>query len=386
MKTMKYFQYLLGLALLASSCTKFDWDENHETVLSAFSIQSTAMEVAITSDNKEEVQTLEWEKAHAEDYSMVFYKIQFSKTEDFSQVFYTVETKNIGADHSMELTNNEINQIAEKAGIGQESTGTVCWRVQASNGISVRESANSAKMTITRPLGYSYNPKELFLMGTATSAGDDYGKWLPLRMAALDDGSGIFEIFLPLKENGDYYFVEKLADKTYRRFAINGSRLVEGVDVSSQSFGEGIYRLKVDFNQASASVASISKVDLWYDGTKDVLATMELKEAGQMVWTATFPFTATSNNYKYKFRMTETDAEGNETTVFWGYSKATALEQSTSSTADYFYAYEVDSEASISDYCYRLNKKSHDKQTLTIDLDMRASTKWYTHKVTVVGS
>lgn len=176
MKTMKYIQYVLGLVLTLSSCSNFDWDDNSETTLSAFSVEGAPMNVTVTSENKEELQKLKWEKSHAGNYSMVFYKIQFSSAEDFSQVFYTVETKSIGSENFMELTNDELNQIAEKAGIGQSTTGTIYWKVRASNGINAIESSNSGKIVITRPLGYAYNPSELYLMGTATAAGDDLYK------------------------------------------------------------------------------------------------------------------------------------------------------------------------------------------------------------------
>lgn len=380
MKIMKYIQYVLGLVLTLSSCSNFDWDDNSETTLSAFSVEGAPMNVTVTSENKEELQKLEWEKSHADNYSMVFYKIQFSSTEDFSQVFYTVETKSIGSENFMELTNDELNQIAEKAGIGQSTTGTIYWKVRASNGINAIESSNSGKIVITRPLGYAYNPSELYLMGTATAAGDDYTKVIPMKMVATGNESGIFEIFTSLKE-GSLYFVEKLADKTYRRFAVNASSLVEGTEVSTQPLEKDcIHRIRVDFNQASASMTKISKVEVWYDGTKEVLGTMQLKSAAQPIWTVTAAFAAVSNNYKYKFRIQETDAEGASTYVYWGYSKDTSLEQSASSPADYFYAYEVDDSSS---YCYRFNKKSHNNQNLTIELNMQPSIKQYTHSVTV---
>lgn len=378
MKTTKYIQYVLALVLTLGSCTNLDWDDNPETVLSAFSIESISLDVTVTPENKEEIHTLEWEKSHAANYSMVFYKILFSKTEDFSQLFYTVETKTIGADNFMDLSNGELNLIAEKAGVGQGITGVVYWKVQASNGVNVQESSNTGKIMITRPLGYAYNPTELYLMGTATTAGDDYEKAIPMKMVADGDESGIFEIFVPMGD-GDFYFVEKLADKTYRRFAINASVLVEGKDVSTHSLENScIHRVRVDFNQASASLTKISKVEVWYDGTKAVLGEMQLKDVLQPVWTVTTTFVAVSNNYKYKFRMQETDAEGSSSYVYWGYAKETSLEQNSSSTADYFYAYEVDDS---SNYCYRLNKKSHNNHNLTIELDMAASAKQYTHRV-----
>ena len=127
-------------------------------------------------------------------------------------------------------------------------------------------------------------------------------------------------------------------------------------------------------------MTKISKVEVWYDGTKEVLGTMQLKSAAQPIWTVTAAFAAVSNNYKYKFGIQETDAEGASTYVYWGYSKETSLEQSASSAADYFYAYEVDDS---SNYCYRFNKKSHNNQNLTIELNMQPSIKQYTHSVTV---
>ena len=65
MKIMKYIQYVLGLILTLSSCSNFDWDDNSETTLSAFSVEGAPMNVTVTSENKEELQKLKWEKSHA---------------------------------------------------------------------------------------------------------------------------------------------------------------------------------------------------------------------------------------------------------------------------------------------------------------------------------
>lgn len=91
MKTMKYIQYVLGLVLTLSSCSNFDWDDNSETTLSAFS-EGAPMNVTVTSENKRRVAETEMEK-FMQAIIHGFYKIQFS-SEDFASI-HTVETKSI---------------------------------------------------------------------------------------------------------------------------------------------------------------------------------------------------------------------------------------------------------------------------------------------------
>lgn len=362
--------------LLLGSCISYDWDENNGTTLSPFSLSNPDLQIEINENNKTETEQLSWEKSHAEDYSLVFYTVLFSTTaDDFSAPFYTMETKTVGSDAFLSLTFDELNVIAEKAGIPQESTGNIYWSVVASNGVSSTPSSNTGKITITRPLGYAYNPTGLYLL----QEGDDETSMQTLRMVAQEGGTGEFEIFVELSADKKFYLIETLDNKTTRHFAIDGSKLVMGDDKSTSPLASGVHRIYVNFNDASASIARISKIEVWYDATQACLGEMT-QLANEMKWTLSYQFSAVDNNFKYKFRMTEVAADGSTHLAYWGASAKEPVSQTTSTKADYFYLYPV---ADDSYNCYRLSRTMHNNKNLTFEVDLSTSAAWYTHRVIV---
>lgn len=373
---IKSIQLITGMALLLSSCISYDWDENNGTTLSPFVLSNPELQIEINESNKTETEQLAWEKSHTEDHSLVFYTVLFSTTaSDFSTPFYTMETKTVGSDAFLDLTFDEFNVIAEKAGIAQESTGTIYWAVVASNGVSSMQSSNIGEIAITRPLGYAYNPTSLYLL----QEGDDETAMQPLRMVAQEEGTGEFEIFAELSLDKKFYLVEQLSDKSFRRFALDGTKLVTGDDKSTAALSNGVHRIYVNFNDASASIAHISKIEVWYDATQSCLGEMT-QIPGEMKWSLDYAFTAVENNYKYKFRMTETAPDGTTSIVYWGSSAKEPVSQTTSTKPDYFYLYKVADDAYN---CYRLNRTMHNNKNLTFELDLTTSAAWYTHKVIV---
>ena len=319
MKIIRNIQYLLGLTLLLSACSDYDWDFNHETTLAPFSLTTTELTRVVTNENKQNLTRLDWTPSKAEDHSAVFYTVMFSADENFDAPLYSTITDRSGIVAGLDIKDSLLNVIAEKAGIAQEATGTIYWKVRAGNGINTLSSNNVGAIRITRPLGYAYNPESVYLMGEASEAGENMGNALPLY--AIERGgvkaSGIFEGFVQLKPGKKYYLIEKLSDNTFRRFAIAGNKLVESKDAASTAFRDGVHHVKIDFNKATADVKTVDGVDFWDDLTYDFLGEM-VKKDGSLVWEITPPAEefAGTNYVGYKFRLRESDAAG-ETYEYW---------------------------------------------------------------------
>ena len=123
--------WLFSMLLVLGSCSNFDWNQNHDTTLTDFQITTTDADVVIAEDksNIGETMSFKWSASQAADYTTVFYMILFSASTDFSNPVYQAETEKLSTVNSTELTNNELNIIAEKAGIAQSATGKIYWTV-----------------------------------------------------------------------------------------------------------------------------------------------------------------------------------------------------------------------------------------------------------------
>lgn len=363
----------LAFAAGLGACTDFDWNQDHDTTLTEFDIVSedfNQIVIAADKSNIDEEHTIVWSGSTAGDYTQVFYKVLFSADGDFSHPVYELEPEQMGTAGSLTLTNRALNIAAERAGIKQGATGTLKMTVRATNGVAVRMCKSIKEFSITRPSGYAYNPESVSLSGNGLS---------PVVARKVSDG--VFEIFAWL--DGGEYKITEVGSAIGRSFGIEEASLTEDGSVVPVAAG-CINHIKIDFNDASASVTAVEEVGLWYSAANDVIAVMQPALNKSAVWSTEFEFNVERNDYRYKFRMKEKDRNGNLQTCFYGYQKSTAGFQNSTSPATYFDLYVEDGE-SQSSYCFRFNNTGlHDGKKLRVTADFTPALAMYTHKVEVL--
>lgn len=359
----------LMLGLAASSCTDFDWDEDHDTTLTEFDVISSDISVDITGADSDLDAThlIEWSSSKAADYTQVFYKVLFSPVGDFANPTYTLEPERIGTATSLELTNRTLNIIAEASGIEQKASGTIKWAVQATNGIATRMSESVHTLDVKRPGGFASIPLTVTIKNAV-------GEAVELKPLA----EGVFEGYVSLgvddvqiKESGSTAF-----------YGIDGNKLVKGLGFTAVKPGQ-IHYLKVDFNTAEASIFAVEKMELWYSCANDVVATLSPDPSGVALWSGNYLFNMVDNDVSYKFRMTKLSADGQTSETFLGSTAKNPRPQTGSSAPSYFYLVEEEV-PSQSDYCFGFNKNTHDGKTLVLTVDLRPQTENYTHSVAVL--
>lgn len=359
-----------SVCLLLTSCTDFDWNQSHDTTLSGFDITSSDITVDLTDADvdMDAVHVIEWDKSHAADYTQVFYKVLFSSDGDFDNPDYSLEPALIGIDTKVELSNRTLNIIAEAAGIAQNSAGSLKWTVRATNGVASAMAESVHTLSVSRPAGFAYIPDAVDLV-------DDNGLVNMLKTVS----PGVFEGYVYLKD-GSYSVVDHNATSGHT-YGISGASLVMDAGITPVKQGR-IHHVTVDFNKASAYIASVEQVGLWYSGANDVIADMTPAENNTAMWSTTFLFESIDNDLRYKFRFTEEDGAGNKTERFYGYASAVSRPQTSSSPASYFYLIEENT-PSQSSYTFSLNRTLHNNKNLSVTVDMRPEVENYTHTLSI---
>ncbi len=388
MKTT-YFSVLILLMAVMTSCYDFDWNFDHETTLSKIEIISSEQSVDITVNYTDSTTNLgreirlEWDASKAADHSKVFYEVLFyNNSQSLDSPFYKMITGFGQIENFLILNEKELNIIAEKAGIPQKKSGSIIWKVRASNGINELFSANYQTINISRPDGFAYYPDKMLIEGAAI--GTDMS--LELKKSGQKE-AGEYELFFYLAE-GNFYLTEKGSE---RRFYISQDGKISelfGSDKESLTntpiTTNKIHRLKVNFKKSTATIVAIESVGVWYSGTNSVLGEMQQENEKVPYWSLVKKLELISvggfPDYRYKFRIDQKNMKGENSFSFWGYSSLTAPNQGENTQSNYFYLYEVDS--SQSNYCFKFSRTDHDQHELKIDADFRPETDYFKHSIT----
>lgn len=365
---LKKLFIIAPLCLTIASCADYDWDFDHNTELCSFDIISSDITIDLTAEDTDMAteHTIEWEKSKAADYSQVFYKVLFSAKGDFGSPDYELEPAAIGTDNKLVISNRNINIIAEACGVEQNSHGDIKWTVCASNGINNILAGSVHTISVSRPAGFAYIPESVAVKGSDSTE------------AMKKTAEGIFEAFMYLGE-GEYN-ISDIASVD-RNYTISSGKLVQNGCFKAVSAGK-IHHLTVDYNSATATIASVEEVGVWYNGSQSVISVMTPAENNSAVWSSTFLFESVDNDLKYKFRLTEKDTNGEEQQLFYGYSSETSRPQSATSPASYFYLV-PENGFNGSSYCYSFNRTLHNQKMLSVSINLRPTTENYTHNVTV---
>lgn len=367
----------LLLALLALVGCKKD-DKLDDTITPVTNVFSPADNLFVALDPPSNaVVTFEWEPARVADGTLVLYEVVFDKENgDFSQPVYSVASGTNGLENKLVLSHGDLNRIANLAGIAAQSRGKLKWTVNASKGLNVQRSTVTRLLEVQRPAGFAVIPANVYLYGAGTEAGANLAQALPFKRIA----PGVFELYTQLSAGA-----VRLADGTTgspTNYYVDGQNLREGTTGVSPTSTPKVYRIKLDFNNGSATLTEIVSVGLWIAAQNAVTVTLPYIGNGQWKIVRTpiafFQF-SWGRDERYKFRFTERDAAGNTTQPFYGSTVIDNQRATANTPPAYFYV--VPSTDSQWDYTYKFRTEA-DNANVDITLKMQATAP-YTHEVTL---
>lgn len=318
----------------------------------------------------------EWEQAKAEDGGLVMYEIAFDKEGgDFSNPVYKMVTDNGGVYNKATVTHKTLNMVANLAGIPSLGTGKLKWTVYSSKGINEVKAAASRIIEVQRPAGFATVPADVFLTGTATEAGADLANATQLKQVS----NGVFEIYTSLKA-GTYQFADRKAG-TPVNYSISGGDLKEG-GTTTVTGATKVYRLSLDFNNASVTMTEIKEVGLWFAPDNAIWFTLNYTANG--VWKAenqsiVFKQEGWGRDERYKFRFKVSD--GTTDSFEWmGSSNADNQRPTSASPASYWFLLKIASNDQWN-YCYKFQTEADNKNCDVLVSFPTGSA--YTHQVVI---
>lgn len=321
--------------------------------------------------------SFEWDQARAEDGSLVVYEVAFDKSDgDFSSPVAKYSSDGGGVQNRLTLSHKDLNSIAGKAGIASLATGKLKWTVLASKGYNIQKAAESKTIEVERPNGFAEIPTDVYLTGEATEAGTDLSKALKLKSTA----PGVYEIYTSLK-NGKYHFTNRNTG-TPSTYSVMGTAVKEGGE-SEQTTGTKVYRLRLDFNNAAATITEITSIGLWFAPLNKFL--FEISYAGNSTWSIksqliTFKQESWGRDERYKFRIAVKDSDGNAGDEWIGSSNADNSRPTSATPLSYWELKPIGNNDQWN-YCYKFATEA-DTKNCDINVYFTAD-KNYTHEVIV---
>lgn len=374
----RYFPITFFLtAILFMACKKNDYELNTnlkpvEKLSAPVNNKFTKLQPATSA-----ALSFEWEQARAEDGSLVLYEVVFDKESgDFSAPLGRIASDGGGIQNKLTLSHKDLNTLAAKAGIPALGTGKLKWNVSASKGFNIQPSSETRTIEVERPAGFAEIPVDIFLTGTATEAGGDAANALQMKMIT----AGVFEIYTSLKD-GKFQFIDRKSG-TPNNFYMDGELLKEKGE-STHAAGTKAYRIRLDFNNATATATEILSIGLWFAPDDKFL--FETAYAGNGVWSAadkniTFRQESWGRDERYKFRIRVKNAAGVESDEWIGSSNADN-NRPTANTPPSFWELRPITNNDRWNYCYKFRTEV-DTRNCDVNLFFYRD-KNYTHEIII---
>lgn len=318
----------------------------------------------------------EWQAAKAENSGIILYEVVFDTEDgDFSDPVYVVPSDGNGVQRTLNLSFGDLNRIAGMAGIEPEQTGKLKWTVWSSKGLSVKEAAEWRTLEVERPGGFP-TPDELFITGSATEGGED----LDAAMAFTKTGASTFEIYTSLSE-GEYQLVTRKSAEPTTYFVEEGKMKADGSTTFSGE--EGVYRIRVDFNDGTANVVEIVKTEMWFAPNGEFQ--FELPYNGNGTWKASnepieFKQESWGRDERYKFKFTIND-DGETVEEWYGSTNRDNSRPNANTAESYWFM------VPVSDHHWDNSFKfaqEVDMSTIDMEIIFNNTVPHYTHKITIV--
>tara|TARA_R110002050_G_scaffold268550_1_gene410695 strand:+ start:44323 stop:45447 length:1125 start_codon:yes stop_codon:yes gene_type:complete len=365
---------IMAIAIIAffSSCN----DDNELTNTNVSSVET----LYAPEDNKfynlgaQSSAVFEWQHAKAEDNGVVLYDIAFDlESGDFSNPIYVTPSDGKGFQNVLNLSFTELNKIAERAGIQAKNIGKLKWTVFSSKGFNLKQSNISRTIEVERPAGFP-TPDELFITGDASEYGDDIENAFPLKKT----GATTYEIYTSLKP-GDYSFVTR-KEGTPEVYFINGANL-ETDSSTTYSDTEKVFKIMVDFSDASVKIIEVEKIELWFPPLGQYL--YDFNYIGNGTWRAAnvlieFKQESWGRDERYKFKFTVND-EGTSIEKWFGSTNGDNQRPNDSTGLEYWYMVPVTDDYWSNSFKFDGNV---DEANANIDIIFSSTANEYTHLIT----
>lgn len=241
-----------------------------------------------------------WNATQASDGGLVLYEVAFDKVDgDFSKPVYKALSDGGGVQAQATVTQKDLNKIASLAGIPSSNTGKLKWTVLASKATNVVAGSVSRTLQITRPAGFAVPPATLYITGTATEAGDDVTKAIPLKQTS----DGVFELYTSLKP-GSYQLTDKQSAGGNKYYLDANGIIQQGSSTTTVTAATQPYRLTYDFSVATSNIVGIQSLGLYVSAY--ATETGQLSYIGNGTWEAakipvTFYQFSWGRDDRYKF-------------------------------------------------------------------------------------
>ena len=243
-----------------------------------------------------------WTAAQTPDSGLVLYEIAFDKIDgDFSNPIYKSVSDGSGIQTQVTISQKDLNKVASLAGIQSSSTGKVKWAVLASKATNEKISAVTRILQIERPAGFAVVPDSLFITGTATEAGSDITKAIPLKKTE----DGVFELYTSLKAGS--YLLTDHSNSSGTTYYLDANKMIrQGNTPATVTGATKVYRLGFDFNVATSEAVEIQSIGLYMSAYNTEIG--QLNYTGNSTWEAAlipvafYPF-SWGRDERYKFIM-----------------------------------------------------------------------------------
>lgn len=369
--------FLLAFVCFLTGCTdKNELNTNITSVTNFFSPADNLF-VKLQPASNASV-TFEWERARAEDGTLVLYEVAFDKENgDFSTPVYIMPSNSNGMENRLSISHGDLNRIANMAGIKSLEQGKMKWTVVASKGINAVRASTYRTLEVERPAGFANIPADLYLTGSATEAGTDLAQAIQFKQLS----SGIFELYTSLKE-GTYKVVDRNTG-TPASFTIDGQLIRESeAAAASPASTPKAYRLRLDFNNAAATLTEIEAVEVWFAPDGRIIHSLTYQ--GNGIWKkedAAIEFKQESwgRDERYKFRFTEKNSAGESRYQYYGSTNSDNSRPTDASPAAYYYMVPVND--SRWDFSYKFRTEA-DRANVDIVVKFQPGGP-YTHEVIV---
>ena len=316
----------------------------------------------------------EWQASKSADNGVVLYDVVFDEEGgDFSDPLYVMASNGQGFQNKLNLAFSKLNEIAGMAGIAPESSGKLQWTVWSSKGLNVKQSSEIRTIELERPAGFPA-PDELFLTGTATEGGADLAAAMPF----VKTGATTFEIYTKLTP-GNYKFVTRNTGEP-ETFYLNEENKLKKDGETSFAGSEAVYRIKLDFSDATTTISTIDKVELFFSPTNSNLFSFDYTGNGS--WEALnklIQFSGSDERYKFKFTVT---TDGSTREEWFGSVNSDNPQRPNQNTADSFwYMFPVD--GSQYNFTFKFVGEANGAN-VNVNIYFNADVPEYTHEVIIL--
>ncbi|MCC8154928.1 MAG: SusE domain-containing protein [Tannerellaceae bacterium] len=210
----------------------------------------------------------EWERAIAEDRSVVYYDVLFDKEGgDFSDPAYIVSGGSMGIANGVTISHKTLNTIAGRCGIPNGEIGQFIWTVQSSRGLTKTLSKAVNTLSVQRLDGIDLPEYGLFVAGPGSETGDNLGESQEFK--EIEDG--VFEIYTQLEAN-ENFIVYTGNQAITRSFTIGADK--ESFKDTGATPGEnkvnktGVYKLQFDFLTGGFEMEEVQKITIFNCATQ----------------------------------------------------------------------------------------------------------------------